>query len=53
MTVKFKLSKNDDDGDKYKSYESYYFWTDNLIIANDPSQRNKILNKIKFSTISF
>ena len=44
MTIKLRLSKNDDDGDKYKSYESYYFWTDSLIMANDPSQRNKILN---------
>ena len=44
MTVKLRLSKNDDDGDKYKSYESYYYWTDSLIMANDPSQRNKILN---------
>ena len=44
MTVKLRLSKNDEDDDKYKSYESYYFWTDSLIMANDPSQRNKILN---------
>ena len=44
MTVKLRLSKNDDNDDKYKSYESYYFWTDSLIMANDPSQRNKILD---------
>ena len=44
MTVKLRLSKNDEDDDKYKSYDSYYFWTDSLIMANDPSQRNKILN---------
>ena len=45
MTVKLRLSKNDEDGDKFKSYESYYSWTDSLIMANDPTQRNKILRR--------
>ena len=45
MTVKLRLSKNDEDGDKFKSYESYYSWTDSLIMVNDPTQRNKILRR--------
>ena len=45
MTVKLRLSKNDEDGSKYQNLESYYNYMDSLITESESLHRKRILNK--------